>query len=124
MLTGSAAYGQVISASVTGAVLDPAGAAVPGAKVRAKNRSTNLEVTTQTDTDGRYTCPTLPPGGPYSITVSATGFNTEEHNGVTLEVTQAARIDFTLKIGATTETVQVTGEAPLVDATTAAMGRL
>ena len=56
--------------------------------------------------------------------MAAAGFNTEEHSGITLEVNQAARIDFTLKIGATTETVQVTGEAPLVDATTAAMGQV
>jgi hypothetical protein len=124
LLAGSAAYGQVISASVNGAVLDPAGAAVPNAKVRAKNTATNLEITTQTDGDGRYTFPSLPPGGPYSVTVSAPGFNTEEHSGITLEVTQAARIDFSLKIGAATETVQVTAEAPLVDSTTAAMGQV
>jgi hypothetical protein len=124
LLAGSAAYGQVISASVNGAVLDPAGAAVPNAKVRAKNTATNLEITTQTDGDGRYTFPSLPPGGPYAVTVSAPGFNTEEHSGITLEVTQAARIDFNLKIGAATETVQVTAEAPLVDSTTAAMGQV
>jgi hypothetical protein len=97
---------------------------VPNAKVRAKNTETNLEVTTQTDGDGRYTFPSLPAGGPYSITVSAAGFNTEEHNGVALEVTQAARIDFSLKIGAATETVKVTAEAPLVDSTTAALGQV
>jgi hypothetical protein len=124
LLAGSVAYGQVISASVNGTVLDPAGAAVPNAKVLAKNTETNLEVTTQTDGDGRYTFPSLPAGGPYSITVSAAGFNTEEHNGIALEVTQAARIDFILKIGAATETVQVTAEAPLVDSTMAALGQV
>jgi hypothetical protein len=117
-------YGQVISASINGAVLDPAGAAVPNAKVRAVNTSTNLEIAAATDSDGRYTFPSLPPGGPYSVIVTAAGFNTEERSGVTLEVNQAARIDFTLRIGATTETVQVTAEAPLIDATTAAMGQV
>src|SRR5437879_2551577 len=98
-LAATAVHGQVITGSINGAVLDPAGAAVPGAKVRAVNTSTNLEVSTTTDGDGRYNFPSLPPGGPYSVTVAAAGFNTEEHTGITLEVNQAARIDFTLKIG-------------------------
>jgi hypothetical protein len=108
---------------VNGTVLDPAGAAVPGDKVSAVNTSADLEVRPDTDADGRYTFPPLPPGGPYSITVVAAGFNTEEHAGITLEVNQAARIDFTLKIGATTETVQVTADAQLNESTTAAMGQ-
>src|SRR5215472_2394387 len=98
LLAGPAAYGQVISASVNGAVLDPGGAVVPNAKIRAKNTATNLEVTTQTDGDGRYTFPSLPPGGPYSIIVEAAGFNTEERAGITLAVNQAARVDVSLKI--------------------------
>lgn len=85
-LTATAVRGQVITASLEGSVLDPAGAAVPGAKVHAINTSTNLEVRTVTDADGRYTFPSLPPGGPYSIKVVAAGFNTEDHTGITLEV--------------------------------------
>src|SRR5204862_4874895 len=112
LLAASAGYGQVVSASVNGVVLDPAGAAVPGAKVHAVNTSTGLEVNTTTDSDGRYTIPSLPPGGPYSITIAAAGFNTEERAGVTLEVNQAVRIDFALKVGAVNEKVVVTGEAP------------
>src|SRR5437763_4255141 len=115
--------GQVITASVNGTVVDPAGAAVPNAKVRAVNDSTNLEVRATTDSDGRYTFPSLPPGGPYSVSVEAAGFNTEERKGLTLEVNQAARIDFALRIGATSEKLVVTAEAPLVDATSAAMGQ-
>src|SRR5437879_4611027 len=115
--------GQVITASINGIVLDPAGAAVPNAKVRAVNDSTNLEVRTTTDSEGRYTFPSLPPGGPYSVSVEAAGFNTEERKGLTLEVNQAARIDFTLRIGATSEKVVVTAEAPLIDATSAALGQ-
>lgn len=122
-LATSSLQSQIITASVNGTVLDPTAAAVPGAKVRAVNTSTNLEVNTTTDSEGRYTIPSLPPGGPYSIAVSASGFNTEAHSGITLEVNQSARIDFKLQIGAATETVQVTAEGPLIDATTAAMGQ-
>ncbi len=59
--------------------------------------------------DGRYSFPSLPPGGPYTIRVEAAGFSTEERTGITLEVNQAARLDFKLKVGAITETVEVTG---------------
>jgi hypothetical protein len=118
----TSAPSQVITGSVNGIVLDPAGAAVPNAKVRTVNTATNLEVRTATDADGRYTFPSLPPGGSYSITVEASGFKTEQHTGISLEVNQALRIDFNLKIGASTETIQVTATAPLIESNTAAMG--
>jgi Protocatechuate 3,4-dioxygenase beta subunit len=116
------APGQVITASVNGTVLDPAGAAVPNAKVRAVNDSTNVEVRTVSDSEGRYTFPSLQPGGPYSVSVEAAGFNTEERKGLTLEVSQAARIDFMLRIGAASDKLVVTAEAPLIDANSAALG--
>ncbi len=115
---------QVITASLEGTVLDPSGAAVPKASVRAVNTSTNLEVRAVTGSDGRYSFPSLPPGGPYTITVTGSGFNTEVRTGITLEVNQALRLDFTLKLGATTETVEVTGAPPLIESATSAMGQV
>jgi len=123
-MAASSVHAQVITGSITGTILDPAGAAVPSAKVTAQNTLTNLEVHATTDTDGRYTFPSLPPGGPYTIKVVAAGFNTEERAGITLEVNEAARVDITLKIGATSETILVTAEAPLVESTTAAQGQV
>ena len=120
----TAMWGQIITASVEGIVLDPSGAAIPNAMVGAVNTSTNLEVRTATAADGRYAFPSLPPGGPYTITVEATGFNKEERSAITLEVNQAARIDFKLKIGSTNETVEVTGGAPLIEGSTASMGQV
>ena len=78
-LIPAALWGQMITASVEGIVLDPSGAAVPNAKVRALNTSTNLEVRTSSAADGRYSLPSLPPGGPYRIIAEASGFSTEEH---------------------------------------------
>jgi hypothetical protein len=120
----TAAWGQLITASIEGIVLDPTGAAVPSAKVRAVNTSTGLEVHREAAADGRYSFPSLPPGGPYSVAVEAAGFNTEERSGLTLQVNQALRLDFTLKIGSTTEVLVVTGEAPLVESTSASMGQV
>jgi Carboxypeptidase regulatory-like domain/TonB dependent receptor len=117
-------WGQVVTASLDGTVLDPAGASVPSAKVKVLNTSTNFEVRGTTDSDGRFSFPSLPPGGPYTVTVEAAGFNTEEQAGMTLEVNQAARLDVRLKIGSATETVRVTADASLVEVTNAAMGQV
>src|ERR1700676_396266 len=99
--------GQIVTASLEGTILDPAGAVVPDAKVRVVNTSTNLEARTVTKGDGRFSFPSLLPGGPYTIAVEAAGFNTEERTGIVLQVNQAARIDFNLHIGAASETIKV-----------------
>jgi hypothetical protein len=121
---GSSILGQIVTASLEGTILDPAGAVVPNAKVRVVNSSTNQEARTVTKGDGRFSFPSLLPGGPYTITVEAAGFNTEERTGIVLQVNQAARIDFTLHIGATTETIKVNAESPLIESTTAAVGQV
>ena len=82
----SAAFGQIVTASLEGTVLDPAGAVVPNAKVRIVNTATNLEMRGVSDSNGRFSFPSLPPGGPYSVTVEAAGFSTEERSGITLAV--------------------------------------
>ncbi|HWD00557.1 MAG TPA: TonB-dependent receptor, partial [Candidatus Sulfopaludibacter sp.] len=124
LLTATAAFGQIVTASLDGTVLDPAGAVVRAAKVKVVNTSTNLEVQGTSNDDGRFSFPSLPPGGPYTVTVEAAGFSTEEQTGLTLEVNQAARLDFHLKIGAASETVRVTAEAPLIEPGTATMGQV
>ena len=123
-LAAGAAFGQIVTASLEGTVLDPAGALVPAAKVKVVNTSTNLELRATTDTDGRFSFPSLPPGGPYTLTVEAAGFSTAEQTGITLEVNQAARLDFHLRIGASTDTIRVTAEAPLIEPGTATMGQV
>ncbi len=115
---------QVVSASLEGIVKDPSGGVVPSAKVQVTNTSTNVKNDIVTNADGRFVLPSLQPGGPYTVSVEAAGFKREERSGITLEVNQSARIEIQLQIGQTTETVKVTGEAPLLEATTAAMGQV
>jgi hypothetical protein len=124
LLAAGAAFGQIVTASLEGTVLDPAGAAVPSAKVRVVNTSTNFEVRVTTGTDGRFSFPSLPPGGPYTVAVEAAGFSTEEQAGITLAVNQAARLEIHLRIGSATETVRVTAEASLIEPGTATMGQV
>jgi hypothetical protein len=124
VLSVGAIRGQVVTASLEGTVTDPTGATVPGAAVKVRNSATNVETSVKTGADGRYYVASLQPGGPYVITVEAAGFKTVERGGITLEVNQSAEVNLTLEVGATSETVQVTGAAPLLEPTTAAMGQV
>jgi hypothetical protein len=112
---------QVVTASLEGIVHDSTGAVVPSAKVQVVNTSTNVQTTAGTNSEGRFFFASLQPGGPYTVFIEASGFKREERAGITLEVNQSARIDFQLQLGAATETVVVTAEAPLLESTTAAM---
>jgi hypothetical protein len=104
---------QQVTASIQGQVLDPSGAPVPGANITAKDLDRGTTSTTVTNSDGIYTVPRLPIGR-YEIRAEAKGFQTSVTPEVTLVMNQIARIDFTMKLGQTTETVEVVGAAPLL----------
>ena len=116
-------FAQYTTASLTGRVLDPSGAAVPGATVTAQNTSTGRTTTTKTDADGEYVLPELPVGN-YKLTVKKTGFQTYTQSGIVLSVNQSATQNVSLKIGSTTEHVNVSGNAPLVTTSSATTGQL
>ncbi|HVC00008.1 MAG TPA: TonB-dependent receptor [Candidatus Dormibacteraeota bacterium] len=114
---------QLPTASILGAVKDPSGAAVPGATVTATNVDTGAVRTAATNATGDYNLVQLPVGH-YSLTVSHAGFKTATRSGITLSVTQQALLNFTLQIGATQQTVTVTGAVPLVNTQSATLGGL
>ncbi|MCL6508222.1 MAG: carboxypeptidase-like regulatory domain-containing protein, partial [Bryobacteraceae bacterium] len=104
-----------------GTVTDPSGAVVPGATVKAVNVATNVEIQAQTTTAGVYRMPYLPPGT-YRLTVTAPGFKTAVRENVVLSVAQTLTVDFTLEVGAVTDTVTVSAETPLLETGTAEIG--
>ncbi len=120
---GGAAYSQTATGTILGTVLDSSGSAVAGAKVTVTNTGTSSRVELTTNDQGGYTAPLLPLGG-YSVTVSASGFKTFEQRGIQLQVQQQARVDVTLQVGALTESVQVTADAAVVEATTSSVGKV
>ena len=114
-------WGQKVSGSISGSVVDTSGAAVPDTSIVITNADTNVDVfKTKTDEAGRYVAPSVLPGN-YIITASRTGFNTEVRRGIVLLVNQDATIDFTLHVGAVTERVEVTAAAPLLTTQSASM---
>jgi hypothetical protein len=114
---------QVVGATLTGTVTDSTGAIIPGAKVSIKNAETGLTRELAADSDGLYSAPNLLPGS-FEITVSAAGFGTQVRSGITLTVGQRQVLDFTMQVGQTSQTVEVTGEAPTVELQSSSIGGL
>ena len=119
----SSAASQTYTATVTGTVSDPQGAAVPGVKVVATNQGTKLEYTAQTSEAGVYTIPFLPIGV-YVLTVESTGFKKLVSNEIKLEVNQTARVDLQLQVGAVNEIVNVQGVAPVLQTENVMVGQV
>src|SRR5580658_2772368 len=106
-----AVYAQNDRGTITGEVRDQAGAVVPGASVVATNPSSGDQFKTVTTVTGNYTIPSLP-AGIYSLTVEVKGFKKFIQQNIEVQVSITDRVDVALEIGAATETVTVTAEAP------------
>jgi hypothetical protein len=120
LMTGVVAHAQVTGATVTGTVSDPSGGVVAGATVSALNNATAQSRDVTTDSAGVYTIPNLLPGT-YDIKVSAAGFSTDLQSGLTVAVGQQLQLNFGLKVGNTSTTLQVTEAAPQIDLTSSAL---
>jgi hypothetical protein len=119
----TSASSQTYTATVTGTVSDPQGAAVPGVKVVATNQGTKLEYTAQTSDAGVYTVPFLPVGV-YVLTVEGSGFKKLVSNEIKLEVNQTARVDLQLQVGGVNEIVNVQGVAPVLQTENVMVGQV
>src|SRR3954463_6978987 len=106
---------------ITGVVTDTSGGILPGASVTVTNTQTNAARTVQTNSTGSYVFPTLLPGI-YNIKVELQGFQTKLINTVELQVQQTARLDFSLDLGNVEVAVEVTGSAPMINASDATVG--
>ena len=109
----STAFAQTDRGTITGTVLDPAGAVVPSAKIEARNTETSAVFSGASTNTGNYTLASIP-AGTYELSVSAAGFKKFVRPGIQVQVAETARIDATLEVGATTDTVTINAEAPLL----------
>ena len=113
-------HAQSPNGTISGLVLDSSGAVIVAAEIVIVNDATGIQFTTKTNGDGIYIAPNLPPGS-YRLQVSKIGFKTLIKPDITLNVQDALAINFTLRIGAASETVTVSGGAPLVNTQSAAV---
>lgn len=98
-------HAQTASGTVTGVVTDPGGAVVPNSVITARNTATGETRRSVTNSAGVFSIPALPPG-PYTVDVLAKGF-AEDTTSVTLAVGQVLNVNFSLKVGSTSEKVEV-----------------
>jgi hypothetical protein len=120
VLCGSPVWGQATT-SLRGVITDPSGAAIPNATVHLVNADTGFGRTVTTDAQGNYVFNAVLPGN-YSLDIGASGFAKYQQKGIQLLVNLPATINVKLKIGATTQTVTVTEQAPLLNTTDASQG--
>lgn len=100
-------------ATITGTLTDTTSALLPGVTVRVTNQATNEVQETTTNGLGTYRISDLPVGT-YTVSFSKAGFQTQEEKGVVLLISQVAELDAHLKVGGTSEVVQVTSAAPIL----------
>jgi outer membrane receptor protein involved in Fe transport len=108
------------TASISGRVTDPSGAAVPNAAVTIQNTATAVAQAVTTDAQGRYSVPDLAIG-PYQVTVAKSGFTNAVRSGITLTVGAAPVIDVQLAVGQAAQSVNVSAAAEQVQTTSDAV---
>jgi hypothetical protein len=117
------AWGQQITAAITGNVMDAANAVLGGATVTITDVDRGTVYVTKTNDNGIFNF-TQVPIGTYDIKVEASGFQTAVQSHLTLVLNQTARLEFKMSVGAVSNTVQVTAEAPQIQSETTQVSTL
>lgn len=112
---------QEVTAAIVGTVTDPSGAPIKGASVTATDTERGTVWSAQTNDSGSYNLLRLPIGT-YGVKVTAQGFDVAQFPPFTLVLNQTARVNAQLKVGAISETVEVSGAAPVLQTEDAQVG--
>jgi Carboxypeptidase regulatory-like domain/TonB dependent receptor len=114
---------QVDMGSISGTVRDSSGAVIPGVTVALINVDTGITLSTTTGSEGQYTFSPVKIGH-YSISATASGFQTVQQNNVTVDVQQKVEVNLSLPVGQTTESIVVNSAPPLLQTLDASVGQV
>src|ERR1700686_4448706 len=114
---------QVDAGSISGTVTDASGGTINGVSVTLTNQGTNASLTTTTSSDGSYKFSPVRIGS-YRLKAVLQGFQAVEQRDVTVNVEQNVVVDFTLKPGSVTETVEVASSLPVLETQDASVGQV
>src|SRR5215813_9773854 len=112
--------GQGFQGGLRGSIKD-AGGVIPGVEVTLTNEQTNLKRSVVTNERGEYAFASVEPGN-YAVKATLQGYKTIDRTGIRIGTQQFLTLDLTMEVGAITENVTVTGEAPLIDTSNASTG--
>jgi hypothetical protein len=121
LLGCASAFAQQTTGAITGRVVDPQGAAIPGVTVTAKNAANGFTRTEVSDAEGVYRLAALPVGI-YEVNAELQGFSTVSKKDIEVNVAQIVAVEFALKLATLAETVNVTGATPLIQTTASGVG--
>jgi hypothetical protein len=121
LLSASLAWAQQGTSSLRGQVVDQQGSALPAVSIDVRNQETGLFRELVSSVDGSFLLSSMTPGL-YEVTAELSGFKKYQTRDVLLEVGRTMELRITLDLGAIQETVTVTGESPLVDTSSKAIG--
>src|SRR5262245_1594263 len=116
-------HAESFTGSIVGTIKNTEGAVVPGAEVTIIHEQTNHTVTATANGEGYYVSPPMPVGS-YRVEAKMAGFRRAFRSGVVLQIQQTAVVDFTLGLGAISEQVEVTAQAPALESTSSALGKV
>jgi hypothetical protein len=114
---------QTTFGAIGGMVTDPTGAPIPKAQLTLTNVATSAAQTAATNEAGMYQFVNVAPGS-YRLEVEATGFQRFTRGPITVQVQQTYRIDVEMTLGASTQTVQVSAETPMIQSETSSLGQV
>jgi len=114
-------YAQGTTGTIAGRIVDEQGAALPGATVIGKNIETGFTRASNTDAEGLYRLTALPVGT-YDLTIELSGFSKHEQKGIILNVGQTLDVNIPLKLASVQESVTVTGDSPIIEASSSSVG--
>lgn len=123
LLAGTTLKAQTVYGGLRGMVADGQGAMIAGVKVTMTDEATNLSRSTLTNTTGEYSFTSVNPAT-YMVIAEAAGFKKSEFKGVIVATQQSVTLDVKLDIGNVTESVMVTGEVALLEASSASQGQV
>ena len=121
LAAGMACFGQTDTGTILGSVSDASGGVIPNAQITIENQGTNSTLKLNTDSLGNFTSTPLAIGA-YRVTVAANGFGTKILSNLALRVSDRMRLPVTLQPGQVRQTVEVSGQTPLIDTASTTLG--
>ncbi len=123
LLTTAPLWGQTNTGVITGVVTDQAGAVIPAAKVTITSQTTGVSTVFTADSQGYFTSPPINPNT-YSVTVTASGFQSQTQADIVLRVQDRLNLNFKMAIGQVTQNVTVTNATPTINTQTSSLGQV